>query len=63
MPNKPMPPHARAARKLLDGLALRRAQVDERARQQRAEHEASVDRRGVEAAQRLRRRRRKEATR
>lgn len=60
MSNKP-PAAARVAMKLIAGLDARRAQIDERRRQRRAEHEADVDRRGVEAAIRLRRRRRKEA--
>ena len=59
MPNKPTP-FARAAQKLVAGLAARREQIEDRRRQRRAEHDAAVDRRGVEAAIRLRHRRRKE---
>ena len=58
MSNK-QPAFARRAQMLVEGLAARAALIDERRKQRRAEHEADVDRRGVDAAIRLRRRRRK----
>lgn len=59
MPTKPMP-FARAAVKLVDGLAARREQIEERRRQRRAEHDADLDLRAIHAAKRVRLRRKKE---